>query len=370
MKNNAWYGVENVGEIASPALLIYPDRVQENIRRMIAIAGGADRLCPHVKTHKLEPLTRMQIDSGITKFKCATIAEAEMVATAGAANVLLSYQLVGPNIARFVQLGKQFPNTTFSAIADNKVSIQELSVAGEAAGMKIPLLLDIDCGMGRTGIPAGDGALALYRLMSSLPGVEADGLHVYDGHLHDSDLAEREKRCEAALAPAEKLREDLLKAGMDVRRMVVGGTPTFAIHARRKDVECSPGTCVLWDEGYGSRCRDLEFLHAAMLLTRVVSKPGENRICLDLGHKAVAAENPHPRVIFPDLPGAKAVMHSEEHLVLETDQASQLSVGDALFGIPWHICPTVALHAEAVVVENGVATAKWPIDARKRRLSI
>ena len=107
-----------------------------------------------------------------------------------------------------------------------------------------------------------------------------------------------------------------------------------------------------------------------MLLTRVVSKPGENRVCLDLGHKAVAAENPHPRVIFPDLPGAKAVMHSEEHLVLETDQASQLSVGDALYGIPWHICPTVALHAEAVVVENGVATAKWPIDARKRRLSI
>lgn len=369
MKNNSWYKIKNAGEVTSPSLLIYPERARENIRRMIAIAGDADRLCTHVKTHKLAPLTRMQLDMGINKFKCATIAEAEMVASVGAKNILLSYQLVGPNVTRFIQLAKQFPEARFSTIADNEFSIQEISSAAAAAGMKIPLLLDLDCGMRRTGISAGPEAFELYRLMASLPGIEAEGLHVYDGHLADADLVEREKKCEAAFAPVATLREQLLKSGMPVPRVVAGGTPTFPIHARRRDVECSPGTCVLWDEGYGSRCRDLDFLHAAMVLTRVVSKPGVNRLCLDLGHKAIAAENPHPRVIFPDLPDAKAVMHSEEHLVIETSQASQFLVGDALYGIPWHVCPTVALHAEAVVIENGVATEKWPIEARKRHLN-
>ena len=79
-----WYTVSNVADIPSPALLVYPDRVEENIRRMIAVAGGVGRLRPHMKTNKLPEVVRMHIDQGITKFKCATIAEAEMAATAGA----------------------------------------------------------------------------------------------------------------------------------------------------------------------------------------------------------------------------------------------------------------------------------------------
>src|SRR3982751_4513709 len=95
-----WYRVSNVDDVASPALLVYPDRVEENIRRMIRIAGGVERLRPHMKTNKLPEVIRMQMDQGITKFKCATIAEAEMVAGCGAPDVLLAYQPVGPNIAR------------------------------------------------------------------------------------------------------------------------------------------------------------------------------------------------------------------------------------------------------------------------------
>ena len=114
---------------------------------------------------------------------------------------------------------------------------------------------------------------------------------------------------------------------------------------------------------------DMNFLPAALLLTRVVSKPSANRLCLDLGHKAVASENPHPRVEFLDLPDAKAVMHSEEHLVVETVLAEQFPVGTCLYGIPWHICPTVALYSEAVVVRNGQAQGQWAIMARARKLT-
>src|SRR5437868_4988251 len=123
MKTKSWHEVSNVAEIDSPALLVYVDRVEENIRRMIAMAGGPGRLRPHVKTHKLAEVVRLQMSSGITKFKCATIAEAEMVASRGAPDVLLAYQPVGPKAQRFAELIKKFPRTKFAAIADDAAAI-------------------------------------------------------------------------------------------------------------------------------------------------------------------------------------------------------------------------------------------------------
>src|SRR6185436_2117437 len=104
----SWYRVDNVSDISSPALLLYPERIEENVRRMVAMVGDAKKLCPHIKTHKTPELVRMQLSHGIEKFKCATIAEAEMAASAGAKDVLLAYQPVGPNVARFVDLARQF----------------------------------------------------------------------------------------------------------------------------------------------------------------------------------------------------------------------------------------------------------------------
>ena len=104
-----WFTVANVHEVPSPSLLVYPGRVEENVRRMIAIAGGVERLRPHMKTHKMAEMIRLQLKHGITKFKCATIAEAEMTAASGAADVLLAYQPVGPNVTRMVQLARQYP---------------------------------------------------------------------------------------------------------------------------------------------------------------------------------------------------------------------------------------------------------------------
>jgi D-serine deaminase-like pyridoxal phosphate-dependent protein len=122
-----WYTVENVADIPSPALLVYPDRVERNIRRMIEIAGGVGRLRPHMKTNKLREVVRMHLDQGITRFKCATIAEAEMAAAAGAPDVLLAYQPVGPNVKRFVHLVETFSGTQFSAVVDDEATIRALS---------------------------------------------------------------------------------------------------------------------------------------------------------------------------------------------------------------------------------------------------
>jgi D-serine deaminase-like pyridoxal phosphate-dependent protein len=365
-----WYAVENANRIESPALLVYPDRVDENIRRMIAIAGGVTRLRPHAKTHKSSAVTARCLAAGITKFKSATIAETEMLAEAGAADVLLAYQPVGPNIDRFVDLIETFPQTSFACLVDNLHAAERLSAVAAERGLQINVFLDIDCGQHRTGIAADDGAIELYKMISTLPRLKPLGLHAYDGQIHGADLTERKNQCETAFAPVAKLRADLQKLGLPCASIVAGGTPTFPFHAQRPDVECSPGTCVYWDFGYRNTFQDLDFLVAAVLLTRVISKPGPNSLCLDLGHKAIASENPPPRVEFLNLPDARAISHSEEHLVIESESAGLFNVGDCLYGVPRHICPTVALHKQTIAIQGGLVTGEWPTEARDRHLTI
>jgi len=365
-----WFIVENVAEIASPSLLIYPARSQANLDRVLTMTGGPTRLRPHIKTHKLGEMVQLHVAAGVTQCKAATIAEAELAASNGMTDVLLSYQPVGPNVSRLLELIHRFPQTIFRTIVDDSGVLKKLSDAATQANVRIPVLLDIDCGMHRTGVLPDDRAVALYRELVKSPGIIADGLHAYDGHLHIEDLAERTKACDEGMAPVLALRTQLQAEGLPVPRLVAGGTPTFPIHAKYPDRECSPGTYVFWDFGYGNRFKDLDFQLAAMLLTRVISKPGENRLCLDLGHKAVAAENPHPRVFFPQLPDATAISQSEEHLVIETTRAGEYSVGDCLYGVPRHICPTVALHGYVVVIEGGRAADRWLVRGRERKLTI
>jgi D-serine deaminase-like pyridoxal phosphate-dependent protein len=365
-----WFAVRNAGEIASPALLIYPDRICENIRRMLRIAGDPRRLRPHLKTHKLAEVVRLQLAAGITRFKCATLAEAEMAARAGAPDLLIAYPIVGPNVARLLELAKAFPATALSCVADDASAVQQLSKTFSASGRTLDVLLDIDCGQHRTGVEPGAAAFALYHLLATAPGIRPGGLHVYDGHILEPDLARRTELCAAAFSPVNAFRCELLAAGLPVPRVVAGGTPTFPIHAQNESFECSPGTCVLWDFGYATKFADLDFLIAAVVLTRVVSKPGANRLCLDLGHKSVAAEKPPPRVQFLNFPDATEISQSEEHLVVESPHAGRLAVGDWHYAVPRHICPTVALHAEATVISDGRATERWRITARDRRLTI
>ena len=365
-----WYPVDNIDEIPSPALLVYLDRVDDNIRDMLAVAGSVERLRPHVKTHKLPEVIRRQLVLGINKFKCATIAEAEMLAECGCPDVLLAYQPVGPNIHRLWELASRYTATAFSAVVDDEGIVRRLSEAFSGTGRSIDLLLDLDSGMHRSGIAPGGAAAALYALIAGLPGVAAGGLHAYDGHIRDADLAARTRASDRAFAPVAQLRCDLEAAGFPVPRVVVGGTPTFPVHARRTGVELSPGTCIFWDAGYGSQLPDLPFRPAALVLTRVVSRPDGQRLCLDLGHKAIAAENPHPRVQLLNVPDATPVMHSEEHLVVQTPHADRFAVGDACYGIPWHICPTVALYGEAVVVDHHRVTGSWRVVARERTITV
>jgi D-serine deaminase-like pyridoxal phosphate-dependent protein len=370
---DAVYALADPAAVFSPALLFYKDLIRRNIERAVAVVGGVDRLRPHVKTHKTREIVQMQREAGVRKFKCATIAEAEMLAGCGAPDVLLAYPLVGPNCRRFALLAAAFRDCRFSATVDDPEAATALAGELAAAGASADLLLDVEVGQRRTGVAPGDEAVALYEHLARLPAVRPGGLHVYDGHNHQADSTERVTAVERLLADVRRLRERLAAKGLPVSRLVFGGTPTFPFYARLDwpGAECSPGTFVLHDQGYGSRFPDVSgFTPAALLLTRVVSRPTANRVTFDLGTKAVASDPPAgQRCLLLDVPDYQAVLHNEEHLVIETPAASRYRPGDAVYAVPTHVCPTVALHRQAYVVEDGRVTGSWDIVARDRVLT-
>ena len=366
----AWYEIENADEVPSPSLLIYPDRIVENLRRMITLAGDVTRLRPHVKTHKLPQVVELKRSLGIDKFKASTIAEAEMTAAAGGKDILLAYQPVGPNVRRLPELIKRFPDSHFSSLVDNPASLHRIADTAQNAGEIVDLYVDLNVGMNRTGIAPGSAAAELYRTLSCTRGVRAGGLHAYDGHLHEPDHATLVEQTKQTFEPVWQLRDQLLQEGLSVPNVIAAGTPTSGLLAQSGFAEVGAGTTVLWDFGQPEISPDLDFLNAAVLLARVISRPTPDRICIDLGHKAVASEMPAPRVRFFGLEDALPVMHSEEHLVLETPHADRFPVETVLYGIPRHICPTVALHQTVWCVREHRAVETWPVTARARCITI
>ncbi len=370
---DACYEIDDTTQILSPGLVVFREILEANLDRMLAIAGSPHRLRPHCKTHKMREVVQMQVARGITRHKAATFAEAEMLVSAGATDVFLAYSMVGPNIGRAVTFRQQFPETEFAVTADHGGSIEQLGAAMQTAGLSIDVLLDLDTGQHRTGVQVGEHAQQLYQQLVETPGIRPGGLHLYDGQNHQTELDARRTAVLDCWNQAAGFRDKLEAAGWPVPRIVAGGTGSFPIYATLEDdaLQLSPGTCVFHDAGYGGMFPDLEFRPAALLLTRVISRPTPDRITLDLGYKAVASDPPADRrVVIPDLPDAKFVLQNEEHLVVETSLAENYQPGDCLLAIPRHVCPTSALHKQVDVISLGKLVDRWAVAARDRRLTI
>jgi D-serine deaminase-like pyridoxal phosphate-dependent protein len=371
---NPLYAIRDTSAIYSPALLFYRDLIRQNIARAVELVGDPRRLRPHVKTHKTREVVRLELEAGVRKHKCATLAEAEMLAGCGADDVLLAYPLVGPNCGRMARLIGAFPSCRFSVTADHAAAVDALSRTMQAAGQTVEVLLDLDVGQHRTGVAPGAEAVALYERIDRSPGLKVGGLHVYDGHNHQESFVERQTAALKQLEPVLALRTALEKKALATPRLVLGGTPTFPVFARLDlpGLECSPGTCFLHDHGYGSRFADLAgFTPAALLLTRVVSRPTPTRVTLDLGYKAVASDPPAgKRCVLLDVPPYEPILQNEEHLVIETTAAETFRPGDEVLAIPTHVCPTCAMHRSAYVIADGRLAGTWDIVARDRTLTV
>ncbi len=367
MKQN-WYSLTDTDSLDSPALLVYPQRVKQNIQTALQMVGGnAQRLQPHIKTCKSAEAIGLMMDAGIYKFKAATIAEAELLATCGAKEVLLAYQASGPKLQRLLQLATMYPQTAFAFLTDNLHTAAEQSRICASHQTTGTVYIDLNVGMNRTGIAPGADALSLYRYCQENPHLQIKGLHLYDGHIRNTDFLQKKQLVDAAFAPVQDMLDELAAQP----EIICGGSPSFSVHAKREGVVCSPGTFIYWDHGYASICPEQHFLPAIVIMSRVLSKPAPGLITLDAGHKAMAAENEIGRRIhFLNASGLVPTAQSEEHLVMKQEDDTVYTVGDVIYGLPYHVCPTVNLYERLQVVEDGQVTGCWKTVARDRELGV
>ncbi len=374
MTSSPWFALENIQTLDSPSLIIYSERVERNIKQMIDRANGTERLMPHVKTNKMPAVVQLMLSAGISRFKCATIAEAEMLAMTGAKYIVIAHQLVPPKTARLLALKQKYPNVFFASLLDNLHTARQHSDFFGQNNATSDVFLDINNGMNRSGAVLDGNTLELYRQIAALPNLRLHGIHGYDGHIRDDKFTERRDKIESGFAGIEVLCKSIEQEYGALPMIIAGGTPAFSVHTTHVERFCSPGTCVLWDWGYEAILPEQQYEYAALVLTRIISKPQHGLIAVDMGHKAVAAENPiDKRIQFLNLENYELLSQSEEHSVIRiTDDAlwQRLQVGNELYGVPYHVCPTVNLYDEAYWVEGGEVTGVKDVLARKRRITV
>ncbi len=365
------YNFHNISDLDSPSLVVFPEIVKDNIKKAVEMIGDVSRLRPHIKTHKTLEVIKLCQAEGIEKYKCATIAEAELLGICEVKDALLAYQPIGPKAIRFGKLIEKYPKTQFSCLIDNLDVAYAIAELGQKTKQIFSVYIDLNIGQNRTGIEP-NLAIDLIEKLVNIPNIILLGIHAYDGQIHNENFEKRQNEADKVYLIAENIRQEAEKVAGSKINLIMSGSPTYSIHAKRKNIDCSPGTFVFWDKGYTDICAEQAFLPAVLLVTRIISLPTANYICIDLGYKSVAAENELTRrVYFQNAPDLKFISQSEEHLVLGSNEGHTYKIGDILYGTPIHICPTVALHEKLYVVENEQLTGEtWKVLARNRTIEI
>ncbi len=364
------YQVEGLDEVITPGLIYYEDLVRANTEEVIRLAGGVKRLWPHVKTFKMRAVTELLISYGITKFKTATIAEAEMCAMSGAKDVLVAYPLVGPNVERFVSLQEAYPNTRFWAVADRKENLEKLAAEAKGKGQQVPTLLDINIGMNRTGVEIEE-AQKTYEEFSKIEGIKLCGLHAFSGNFKITDTKKRQESVDETAPKVMALRESLRKKGYACDVLIFGSTPSLPCYLEYEDTFLSPGTAFITDIGYQEKFPDLSFVPAGAVISRVISSTKEGDFTLDCGYKSIAADPPGSRGLILGYEEAQQRFQCEEHWAFRMPQGKKgPKVGELVYILPTHICPTTALYPYAHVAKEGRVIGTWLVTARNRRITI
>ena len=363
------YQIEDLSETLTPALAIYPALVDHNIETTLRLLGGDPaRWRPHIKTAKLSAVNRRLIAHGVTRLKCATSLELLTACADGATDVLLSFPVMGANARRVRQIAEQYSDTQVSALVE---SAEQLDVW---RGGRVSVFFDVNPGMNRTGMSQedGEGILALARAAVDA-GLVFRGLHYYDGHLSGLDLTEREHVAHRGYDRLLELVSTLERAGLQVDEVITAGTPAFPCTLTYKPFadssvrhSASPGTVVYTDATSLMQLpREFGYIPAALVLATVVSHPSARRVTADAGHKAISADMGNPTCAVVGWPELRGAQLSEEHLPLDVREGAELpALGETLYLIPRHVCPTVNNFDFALMVENGRVTSVERVTAR------
>lgn len=364
------YSVLNPDALETPAMLLFQDMMDHNIRSVCKMVGGGQNLIAHVKTHKSEAVVRKQVELGISGFKCATLNELEMVLHAGAHRAILSYpQVQERKIERFCDTTSSYPAAWIATIVSSPFHLDLLANVAAQRKQSLRVILDLDAGMHRTGIGFGPDAEQLYREIDAHPFLQPSGFHLYDGHDEFSDMHHREAAAQRNVESLQEFRQQMESAGMPVPCVVAGGAFSFAYYARTEGMYGSPGTFVYWDAGYSTAMPDMPFRCAALILTQVVDRyPDAGSITTDLGSKGISSDLPvEERAYLLGHDTAELISQSEEHGVFQIS-GELPRVGDYLLVVPGHVCPTTIRYPGIHVVDNAGEVVDYYLHTARDRL--
>jgi D-serine deaminase-like pyridoxal phosphate-dependent protein len=360
------YSIDGVERLLTPALAIYPEIVDRNIAATIRLLGGdANRWRPHLKTAKLGFMMRRIAESGVTQAKVSTTVELAAACANGMQDVLLAYPVVGANAARVREIADANPQARISVLVEN---------AAQVAGWKssrVGIFIDVNPGMDRTGIEQNrlPAIIEVARAIADA-GLAFRGLHYYDGQIHQQALEEREKLAHRGYDRLMEIVQALDKFGID--EVITSGTPAFpcaASYAPFRSAKfvhrASPGTVVYCDATSATQLpAEWGYQAAAVVVSTVVSHPKANYLTCDAGHKAVSADAGVPTCVVAGRPDLTPLKPSEEHLPMEVKGGARPEIGEALYLIPRHVCPTVNNFDDALIVSGGRVTGVERVTAR------
>jgi D-serine deaminase-like pyridoxal phosphate-dependent protein len=375
MLTNSWsqsqYEIEDLRSVLTPALLIYPEIVQRNIETTIGLLhGDPKRWRAHLKTAKLQAVMGMLIQKGVDHFKCATTLELRTACQAGASDVLLANPVSSAAAIRVRQIAQEFSRIRISALVESTHQIEQWKDG------KVGVFVDINPGMDRTGIPQEDfgGILRLVREIRKAA-LEFRGLHYYDGHLPTADLplriAEAHRGYSRLLDNVTKLQAE----GIVVEEVITSGTPTFpaalafvGFNGSSFHHRISPGTVVYCDAtSLGQLPPDYDYRPAAVVVSRVISHPRKGIITCDAGHKTLSVDAGVPNCVILGHSDFVPQRPTEEHLPIDLPLSAKVpGIGDALYLVPRHVCPTVNNFDHALLVRNGRIQTIERVSARGR----
>jgi D-serine deaminase-like pyridoxal phosphate-dependent protein len=362
------YTIRDADRVMTPALAVYQEMVRENVDFTVRLLGNSNAWRPHVKTSKLRSTIRILVERDIKHFKCATSLELNETCKAGATDVLVAYPLLAANAGRVAELAETYPDVKISALVDSLYHVNLW------IGSRVGLFVDINPGMDRTGIDANhfEQILAVSQQIVR-SGIKLRGLHYYDGHLRAPDLQERTRSAHQGYDRLMGIVSDLAKEGIIVDEVITSGTPVFPCalsYAGFKGApflhRCSPGTVVYGDMTSISQLpEEYAYRPAVMVLSRVISHPQPNMITCDAGHKSLSVDSGMPNCIAVGWPGLRALAAKEEHLTMEVAPNTLAPrLGEILYLLPRHVCPTVNNFDKAMTIRRGEISGVESILAR------
>ena len=348
-------------ELATPALLVDLELLESNIQKMQAraVASGKE-LRPHVKAHKCLEIARRQIQAGAKGVCVATLNEMELV-TSNGIGVLLTTPVASSiktdRIAAWVRGG-----ANIRVVVDHSLHVQLYQRSAAGAGVPIPVLVDLDIGDHRTGIPCDERAIKLAHEVAACENLRFVGLQAYSvSGSHTEGWEARREHSTTAIAKAIPIQRQLLRDGLDAQTLTGGSTGTWDIDLAIPELtELQAGSYTLMDVAY-RRIGGVPFQPAMTILTTVVSASHDGFVTVDGGFKTFATDRPFgPEAV--NLPDSRWQWAGDEHGILHFDSSkTRLQPGDRVEFLAPHCDPTVNLHDRIAVCRGESVMEFWPL---------